>query len=273
MNEKLKMIAENVDAFREMYDKDVIISVMDTDGIVCGYSLPDGERPMANKGEKMVDPTGAFDQVIRMGVKRHNILPKEVMGKAMEGNLIPIRDNGKVIGCIVCTYDAERKEVMRKSTMDFHDSVKEVDNSIKDILDGIEKLAGMLNQMTEMTSGIESDVITASEVVGQVSKNAARSKILALNASIEAARSGDAGRGFTVVASEMGKLAGESSTSAGQIKSALQEIVDHIQNVIDSIREAGAEAALHLENISSIHDILNRSITLAGQLAEECEKL
>lgn len=273
MNEKLKSIAENVDAFREMYDKDVIISVMDADGIVCGYSLPEGERPMVEKGEKMYDPTGAFDEVIRKGVKRHNILPKEVIGKAMEGNLVPIKDKGEVVGCIICTYEAERKELMRKSTMDFHDSVREVDNSIQDILDGMRKLSVMLNEMTEMTAGIETDVITASEVVGQVSKNAARSKILALNASIEAARSGEAGRGFAVVASEMGKLAGESGTSAGQIKSTLQVIVEHIKEIISSIKGAGEEAAVHLENINSIHDVLNRSIVLAEQLAKECEKL
>lgn len=273
MNEKLAAIVENLDAFREMCDKDVVISVMDADGIVCGYSLPAGEKPMVEIGKKLVDPTGAFDQVIQTGVKKHNILPKEVAGKAMEGNLVPIKENGKVVGCIICTYEAELKEVLRRSTMEFRNSVKEVDDSIQDILGGIEKLSSMLKQMTELTAGIENDVINASEVVNNVSRNASRSKILALNASIEAARSGEAGKGFTVVAAEMGKLAGESSTSATQIKTTLQVIVEHIQEMISSIKGASGEADAHLENISSIHGILNNSIALAEQLEKDCSKL
>ena len=82
----------------------------------------------------------------------------------------------------------------------------------------------MLEEMDSMTSSVESDVHNAVEVVNKISSNASRSNILALNASIEAARSGENGRGFAVVATEMGKLANDSGSSATEIKNTLADM-------------------------------------------------
>lgn len=272
MSDKLHTIVENLPLIRQLYDKEVYLTVLDADGVVQGFSVPEGERPILEVGSVFEDPSGAFDEVIRRGVKRHNFLPKEVMGTAFEGNLVPVKDGGKVIGCITCTYSVETETKIRRVTEQFKESVQNIDRSIQDVVSGMESLFRMLTEMNEMTSSVEGDVNGAADVVNKISSNASLSNILALNASIEAARSGEAGRGFAVVASEMGKLAKDSSGSADEIKKILEGIVQHLAEITTSIKDANEVAKSHVESINGIKEVLDQANVLAEELEADAEK-
>ena len=127
----------------------------------------------------------------------------------------------------------------------------------------------MLTNMNEVTSDVEKDVNEASGVVNKISNNASHSNILALNASIEAARSGEAGKGFAVVATEMGKLAKDSGSSATEIKTTLSAIVNHLQSITQSITEANDVAKSHMDNINSIKGILEYTVSVARELEND----
>lgn len=271
-NNKLHSIVENLPIIRQLYDKEAHLTVLDAEGVVLGYSIPEGERPILEVGSVFEDPSGSFDEVIRKGVKKHNFLPKEVMGTAFEGNLVPVKDGGKVVGCITCTYSVEEETKIRRVTEQFKKSVENIDESIQDVVSGMESLFSMLTEMNEMTSGVEGDVNGAADVVSKISSNASLSNILALNASIEAARSGEAGRGFAVVASEMGKLAKDSSGSADQIKKILDGIIQHLGTITSSIKDANEVAKSHMESINGIKEVLEQTISLAEELEADAER-
>ncbi|MDE6687616.1 MAG: chemotaxis protein, partial [Lachnospiraceae bacterium] len=203
------------------------------------------------------------------GITKHNYLPKEVMGFPVEGNLVPVKDDGKVVGCVICTYSVEGKEKVKEIATRFQESMQEIDSSVQDFVSGIETLFGMLTSMNKMTSDVEQDVNGASDVVNKISSNASHSNILALNASIEAARSGEAGRGFTVVATEMGKLAKDSGHSATEIKTTLSAIVSHLEAIMKSIKEANDVAESYMDNISSIKTVLEQTIAIANELEND----
>ena len=131
-------------------------------------------------------------------------------------------------------------------------SVNQVDTSVQEVISGTENLVQMLEKMNDMTTSVESDVNGASDIVNKIRQNASHSNILALNASIEAARSGEAGRGFAVVATEMGKLAKDSGSSAAEIKDTLDGIVDHLGDMISSIKDANHVAKNYMESIKYI---------------------
>ncbi len=120
-----------------------------------------------------------------------------------------------------------------------------------------------------MTNNVEGDVHNTVEVVNKISSNASRSNILALNASIEAARSGENGRGFAVVADQMGELAKDSGNSATEIKATLNTITDHLYSIITSIKEANDVAREHLEHVNEIQNTLEETLVLAGELEED----
>ena len=74
-------------------------------------------------------------------------------------------------------------------------------------------------------------------VVESIKKNTSNIKMLALNASIEAARAGEYGRGFTIVAHEMGKLSQMSSESVAGINDTLNDISKSIKETTELINK------------------------------------
>lgn len=272
MNAKLEQFVENLPILRQLFGHDVFLTVLDQNRVMQGYSIPDGAEPQVQIGEVFNDSTGVMDKVLKTGKTYHNHLPKDVMGEAFEGVLVPIKDGSDIVGCITCTYSADTKEEMAAIAVKFRESVDTIDKSLHTLVDGIENLFGLLTGMDEMANSVESDVHNAVEVVNKINGNASRSNILALNASIEAARSGEFGRGFAVVAAEMGKLAKDSGNSAVDIKETLSGIREHLATIMTSIKDAGNFTKEQQGNISSIKEILEEMVVLAGKLEEDIKR-
>lgn len=241
------------------------ITVMDTEGTIQGFAIPDGETPAYSVGSHFEDTTGAYDEVIRTGERKINYLPEEVMGAPFEGVLVPIKDGHQVVGCIICSYSIDDKEQIISLLKNFKDSVADASDSVEEIIGGITDISDKLLRLSEKANAVEENVGEATQIVKKIGKNASKSNILGLNASIEAARSGEAGRGFTVVASEMGKLANDSGSSASEIDKKLSEVTQHLQSMIDSNTDANNVAKGHLEHIGSVHEKLDNIIELADK--------
>ncbi|WP_138754533.1 methyl-accepting chemotaxis protein [Paenibacillus sinopodophylli] len=119
--------------------------------------------------------------------------------------------------------------------------------------DGFAAMNKLGSKMDEMGPGIRelSDTIQdlsglsvkIGEVVGSISNIARQTNILSLNAAIEASRSGEAGRGFTVVADEIRKLGGQSMVSAEQIAGFIGSIQDEIALTLRASEQTVEQAA------------------------------
>lgn len=272
MNSELQKVVDLLPIIQALNEKDAYFTVLDAEGYVVGYAIPADQSPILRVGDKFKDTSGAFDDVIKHGIKKHNFLPDEVMGESFEGVLVPIKDGVTTVGCVVCSYSNSTKERMSELTKNFQTSIQEVNASIQSMVGGFEKLFETLSGMSGKTDHVESDVSSASNIVNKISGNASRSNILALNASIEAARSGESGRGFAVVATEMGKLAKDSGESASEIKTNLEAINTELKSVISQIDMANEMAKEQLESVNIIRAIMEKTMTLSVELQKQIEK-
>lgn len=272
LNQKLEDIIKILPLIQQLYAGNAYLTVIDKDCAIQGFSLPDGVAPIMQIGDTFTDPTRVLNEVLRTGTAKHNRLPANENGEVFDGMLVPIKDGSTVVGCITCTYSTAMKAETERFAIQFQESVANINQSIRTVVDGIENLFEMLTAMSGMTTAMEGDVHNAVDVVNKITSNASRSNILALNASIEAARSGEHGKGFAVVATEMGKLATDSGSSASAIKATLNTIAEHLVSITSSIKNSNDAAKEHLENINSIQNILAELNVCAEQLQKDLNK-
>ncbi len=162
---------------------------------------------------------------------------------------------------------AASAESTSSNAQDAFKAAEEGGASVKDAVNVMQALKTSSGEAVETVSKLSDEAKKIGNIVGAITSIAEQTNLLALNAAIEAARAGEQGRGFAVVADEVRKLAENSAESAGEIASLISGIQKSVDNAVQVIQvsnenaEKGAEvvtlAGNSLENIL----ILVRNIT------------
>lgn len=167
---------------------------------------------------------------------------------------------------------ASAAEELSSSTGNIIDSVqvgvKEVQEAKEMVIDGnfgLQNSIGQVSSVANNLSGVADsldELRTASteisNIIGIIVDIAEQTNLLALNAAIEAARAGEAGRGFAVVADEVRKLAEKTSTSTSEISGMVNSIQTNVSDVVKIVHDG----------IEEVEDS-SKSITAVGANFEE----
>jgi hypothetical protein len=149
-----------------------------------------------------------------------------------------------------------------------------ISNSLEDISSVIEQLAVSANQINENEQKLNDKINTIkqytaeiTEVLNFIKQIADETKMLGLNAAIEAARAGDAGKGFGVVAEEIRKLSDESKQTVIKIKKLTDSINTEVQQTAEwshsTLTASQEQAAATQEINATIEEITSLSDELA----------
>lgn len=258
--EKLQRIIEMIPIMKSMVEEDLAISVWDRDGTVLYFQKSNSFPLHFDIGFKLEDKNDKLFQAMNTGKTVHNTLPKEVFGISIEGNLVPVFDDGQVVGCIACVYSVEKTEELEHQANKVKKVLEESRDSICNILNAAVDTTSYLKEVNKYMEKLEKNIDAVYNVVDSIKTNTSRTKMLSLNASIEAARAGEYGKGFTIVANEMGKLAQMSAESVTGINDTLNEMTISIDDVTKSINKINDVSFNNSEEVEKILAELNKTI-------------
>jgi methyl-accepting chemotaxis protein len=114
--------------------------------------------------------------------------------------------------------------------------------AVAEAVDGISRLGEQVNRIALAVAALSERGLQIGEITKTAIDVAEQSNVLALNAAIEAAKAGPAGRGFTVVAFEMRRLAEQSRAAAAQVKSILADIARSTRQAVVAAEEGSIKA-------------------------------
>jgi len=139
---------------------------------------------------------------------------------------------------------------------------------VEQTIDGMNKIAEVvsLSAATVQTLGKNSDQI--GEIIQVIDDIADQTNLLALNAAIEAARAGEQGRGFAVVADEVRKLAERTSKATKEIAATIKHIQNDTGNAVTSMQKGQQEIEKGREYANAAGASLKRIISEAEQVVD-----
>lgn len=153
------------------------------------------------------------------------------------------------------------------------DIAKEGGKDVEQTIDGMNRIADVVNKsaITVQALGKSSDQI--GEIVQVINDIADQTNLLALNAAIEAARAGEQGRGFAVVADEVRKLAERTSKATKEIATMIKQIQKDTVEAVVSMKAGTQEVERGKALADKAGDSLKKIITYAGDVVEMVNKV
>jgi methyl-accepting chemotaxis protein len=134
------------------------------------------------------------------------------------------------------------------------------------VFEGVEQSVARVFELEEKTRHVH-------QITALITSVAHRTNLLSLNASIEAARAGEAGRGFSVVAEEIRKLAESAGESAEEIAKLISEIETDTHEVADEMRESSLGVREGREDVDTIAHSLEHIRSAVGEAATRAEEI
>jgi hypothetical protein len=132
----------------------------------------------------------------------------------------------------------EQATELRKLANNLYTSLEQAVASTQELSASSEELAGTSSETAGIARISVQEVNKTTQILDIIRRVAQQSNLLGLNAAIEAARAGELGRGFSVVAEEVRKLADESNQSAKSIGEQLKTFRDSVEQVLQNVEQS-----------------------------------
>ncbi|RFA29915.1 hypothetical protein CAI21_08800 [Alkalilimnicola ehrlichii] len=254
-------------------------------------------RLAIGKGDELDDIAGSINRFIAYLQKM--VLDIKVSSDNISGSLEALKSGSENSGNILAAHAEETEQVataitemsytseaVAKSANDTSDFIRKVNNQAdvsKSLVfkasESMEGLLGNVDNASEEVSKMSASVQNILPILNAISDIAAQTNLLALNAAIEAARAGDQGRGFSVVADEVRALAARTQSSTEEISAQLKQLTESVELVVNSIESTRASSEVTAEHTASVNkglddmaDAVQKIHDLSMQIASAAEE-
>jgi methyl-accepting chemotaxis protein len=186
----------------------------------------------------------------------------------LEATYMPIYNDGHVDAIIkIATDVTSRETVLQQSTAELKAMVEKITANTEEVLEASKVIVTHMSEMSRESSTVEKQVKSIQTVTTIVKEIASQSHLLGLNAALEAARAGELGRGFEVVANEIRKMAGSSKQSAEEISDQLTNISTSVSAMIQSIEDITKQISINSNSIEQLKKAYDHIASTTEHLA------
>jgi methyl-accepting chemotaxis protein len=252
IHETLQFFLEHASTIKQLFNEDVDVTITDREKVLEHLQSKeinvDSSKGRVLKSDEPIKNTILSNKRIALDI------PKEYYGTPFTAIMVPIHgNNGEVIGGIAVSKSTHKQAILMEVAEKFAASSEEISATTEELALSSSELSKYMNQLSTAQNEMHRQVETTARILDMINTVAKNTRVLGFNAGIEAARSGESGRGFSVVAKEITKLADQSASSVNEIKQLLDELnekVDHVANIVNDTVHISTIQTTAIEEIS-----------------------
>jgi methyl-accepting chemotaxis protein len=157
-----------------------------------------------------------------------------------------------------------------------NENSSKVQNASKEVLSNMQDLESTITRTVDSVSTLQGYSNEISEVINVISNISKQTQLLALNASIEAARAGESGRGFTVVAEEISKLALETEAATKSISNVIKQVQEQTQATFEYAGEINSKVSTSTGSVKDSidsFDQINDDVNIIAEAMQSIAKI
>lgn len=254
-----------------IYGEDVFLTITDHEKLL-KYIPLHGLNLDLKEGMKFDRNSGAYKAIEASKQIMVNI-DKEAYGEAIKLVSTPLIDNnGRIVGTINIGRSLDRQVMVMNQAENLSAALQQISAAVNQMASGMQEVNNRTQQLLGVSNEARDKNKDSDKIIRYITEVADRTNLLGLNASIEAARAGDYGRGFTVVAEEVRKLSETSKKSAGEIRKIVESInnsISKITSIIQNISSIFENEATSIQEISASIEELNSTAEILNNMAKK----
>ncbi|MHB8916418.1 MAG: methyl-accepting chemotaxis protein [Desulfocucumaceae bacterium] len=268
----IKRVVDLAPQLKEVLGEEYAVSVTDTEKFI--FYTPGIQLDHKVKYGDPIRPGSLTYRCMESGNRTVASAGSELYGVSYMGKAVCIRDEtNKIVGTLGFWLPTTRTEKVLEMSDKMISAVSQISSFATNLSAASEELASTVQTINSNTQEMLNDVNNTDGILQLINEVSSQTHLLGLNAAIEAARAGDQGRGFNVVAEEIRKLAARTNTSVKDIKQIISIIKGHIEALATQISEISAVTEEQAASSQSVMSFVNKLDEITGQLKELAEEL